>query len=406
MEQQNQTPDKPAGQTTNPKAMALNNIAITGMGLNCVTGSEPIALFGAVGTSQGFSQPDPVLEAPSLEGEGVESIMTCAMADYDEEDPNDRMLSCMIPAMMDAFDTAKLIEAPRKNILFYLVVPSQETARGECLLMDEWHSFLHEELDELGDVEIRIKGCTQSVTEHLMFVADGLQQRHWDTVIFGAVDSLVDELTCMELGKQQRIQTAETADGVIPGEAAGFIVLEQLEAVRSVDDIPISWLKGLCVEEEPNHGNPDLQRLSGLSQAMNSVLAACGITKERLSSLVLALGTEQTDMIEWHQTENVLWPYQASEQEMTALRLGEVDMVDPAPPNIPEKLDLNLTLGDIGIASVPVAIILSAARFEFNHPVCKRALVLESGETPFRGAIYVKHPTNGKQLEQLLEDAA
>ena len=402
MEQQNQT----QGQEVNPKAMALNNIAITGIGLNCVTGSEPIALFGAVGTNQGFSQPDPVLEAPSLTGEGVESVLTCPIAEYDEEDPHDRMLTCMIPALFDAIETAKLLENPRKNILFYLVVPSQDTARGDCLVMDEWHSFLHDELEEFGDVEIRVKACTQSVTEHLMFAAEGLQEHHWDTVIFGAVDSLVDELTCMELGKQQRIQTLETSDGVVPGEAAGFIVMEHCESVRNADELPIAWLKGLAVQEEPNHGNPDLQRLSGLSQAMNSVLSACAISKERVGSLVLALGTEQTDMIEWHQTENMLWPHQASEQEITSLRLGEVDMVDPAPPLMPEKLDLNLTLGDIGIASVPVAIILATARFEFSYPISKRAMVLESGETPFRGAIYVKHPTNGKQIEQLMEDAA
>jgi 3-oxoacyl-[acyl-carrier-protein] synthase-1 len=393
-------------QETSSKAMALNNIAITGMGLNCVTGSEPIALFGAVGTNLGFSQPDLVLEAPSATGDGVESIVTCSIVDYDEEDPNDRMLTCMLPALADAIDTARLFEVPRKNILFYLVVPSQETARGECLLMDEWYSLLHHELEELGDIEIRIKSCTQSVTEHLMFVADGLQQRHWDTVIFGAVDSMVDQLTCMELGKQLRIQTTETADGVIPGEAAGFIVMEHREALRGIDDLPYAWLKGMSVQEEPNHGNPDLQCLTGLSQAMNAVLTACGISKERLGSLILALGTEQTDMIEWHQTENMLWPYQASEQETTALRLGEVDMIDPAPPAMPEKLELNLTLGDIGIASVPVSIILAAARFEFPHPVSKRALILESGETPFRGVIYVKHPTNGQQIEQLVEDAA
>ncbi len=402
MEKQNQT----QGQTESPKAMALSNIAITGMGLNCVTGPEPIALFGAVGTNLGFSQPDPVLEAPSLTGEGVENVLTCPIAGYAEDDPHDRILTCMIPALFDAIETAKMIENPRKNILLYLVLPSQETARGGCLMMDEWHSFLHDELEEIGDVEIRIKNCTQSVTEHLMFVAEGLRERHWDTVIFGAADSLVDELTCMELGKQQRIQTAETSDGVIPGEAAGFIVLEHCEAVRHVDDLPLAWLKGLSVQEEPNHGNPDLQRLSGLSQAMNSVLSACAITKERIGSLVLVLGTEQTDMVEWQQTENMLWPYQASEQETTSLRLGEADMIDPAPPLMPEKLDLNLTLGDIGIASVPVAIILAAARFEFSYPISKRAMILESGETPFRGVIYVKHPTNGKQIEQLLNDAA
>ncbi len=396
-----------AKNTNNPsKALALDNIAITGMGLNCVTGNEPIALFGAVGTHLGYTQPDPVLEAPALDGDGVESVMTCAMIDIDDEGPHDRFMSCMIPAMVDAIDTAKLFEHPRENVLFYLVLPSSDTPRGECLQMDEMHTFLQNELAELGDVELRIKASNECVTEHLLFVSEALQDDQWETVIFGAVDSLLDELTCMQLGKELRIQTTETADGVIPGEAAGFLVLEKLDRIRNVGELPIAWLKGMSVQPEPNSGEGDLKRLNGLSQAVRSVLSTCGIVKEKINSLVLPLGTEQADMIEWHQIETTLWPNKASEAEMTALQLGEVDMIDPLPPAIPEKLNVSLSLGDIGIASLPVGIILAAARFEFNYPICKRILVLESGETLYRGAVYVKHPTNGKQISRRLEDAA
>jgi len=388
------------------KVLALDNIAITGMGLNCVTGSEPIALFGAVGTHLGYTQPDPVLEAPALDGDGVESVMTCSMIDIDDEDPHDRFMSCMIPAMIDAIDTAKLFEHPRENVLFYLVLPSSDTPRGDCLQMDELHDFLQKELYELGDVELRIKTSSECVTEHLIFVTEALQDDQWDAVIFGAVDSLVDELTCMQLGKEFRIQTTETADGVIPGEAAGFLVLEKLDRIRNVEELPIAWLKGMSVQAEPNAGQGDLKRLSGLSKAVSSVLSTCGLKKEKINSLVLPLGTEQADMIEWHQTESALWPYKASEAEMMALQLGEVDMIDPVSPIIPEKLNMSLSLGDIGIASLPVGLILAAARFEFDYPICKRILVLESGDTPHRGAVYVKHPTNGKQISRLMEDAA
>ena len=82
-------------------SIVLNNIAITGIGLNCIAGSSPIALFGAVGTHMGFAQPDPVLEAPALSGDGVESIMTCAIPAIDDEDPNDRLFSCLYPALVD-----------------------------------------------------------------------------------------------------------------------------------------------------------------------------------------------------------------------------------------------------------------------------------------------------------------
>lgn len=388
-----------------PAAMAVDNIAIVGVGLNCVAGNTPIALFGAVGAHLGFTRPDPVLEAPALTGEGVESIMTCAMDELDDEDPNDRMLSCMLPALSDAIESADMYAQVRDNILFYLVVPGAELARGECLVLEDWHTILSDALVEIGNVEIRIKPTSQSVSEHLMFVAEGLKEGLWDSVIFGAVDSLVDELTCMELGKQFRIQTVDTNDGVIPGEAAGFIVLECKDKIRRIADLPFAWLKGISVEEEPNATMADQTRLTGLSQAIKSVLRICDIDKEKIGALTLAMGTEQHAMLEWYQTETSLWPNQASEQERLALQLGEVDSIDPEPPAIPEILNLNLSLGDIGIASIPVAIILACARFEFKYPVCKRHFIVEAGDLPFRGVIYLKHPTNGRDVD-LHEQAA
>jgi len=398
--------EQPNKNDTPARALALDNIAITGIGLNCVTGTKPIALFGAVGTHLGYTRPDPVLEVPALNGEGVEKVMSCPIVDINDEDPQDRFMSCLIPALTDVIDRVKLSKRPRKSILFYLVLPSADTPRGGCLLMDEWHDFIQNELNQLGEVEIRIKTSHECVTEHLMLVSEGLQAGDWDTVLFGAVDSLVDELTCLQLGKEFRIQTTETSDGVIPGEAAGFLVLEKLERIRHVEDLPMAWLKGLSVQPEPNVGQGDRKRLNGLSQAVDSVLSICGLKKEKINSLVLPLGTEQTDMIEWHQTETTLWPNMASEADRVALQLGEVDRIDPLPPNIPEKLNMSLSLGDIGIASVPVGIILAAARFEFNYLINKRIVVLESGETPFRSAVYVKHPTNGKQISDIKADVA
>lgn len=389
-----------------PRALCLDNIAITGMGLNTAAGSEPVALFGAVAANLGYIKPDPVLEAPATHGEGVENIMTCAIEHLEEEDPHARMLACLIPALFNAIEDADMLDKPRQKPLLYLVVPGQDTARGECLYLEDLYATLQSELVELGEIEIRIKEAAQGATEHLMFVAQALQQGQWGCVMFAAVDSLLDELTCMELGKDLRIQTEQTSDGVVPGEAAACIVLEQLNSVSDLDDLPYGWLKGLAIQDEPNHGNADLTRLEGLGLAMRSVFTACGISKERISSLVLAMGTEQTDMIEWHQTENALWPHQASEQETTALRLGEVEQVDPLPPSLPEKLYLNQSLGDMGVASVAVSIILAMARMEFVHPVCKRNLILESGHSPHRGVIYVKHPTGGKSKQQLLDEVA
>ena len=380
------------------KALALKDIAITGLGINCITGTEPIALFGAVATNMGFTRPDPVLEAPSLTGEGYEQVMTCAMVDNTEEDPSDRMLNCLYPALFDAIDSAELETRVRNNVLFYLVVPSPETLRGDCLQLDEWSRELSRTLAEVGDVEIRIKGCQASVTEHLMFVAQGLQESHWDTVIFAAVDSLVDVLTCQALGKQGRIQTLETPDGVIPGEAAAVVVLECSE------DTPIAafaHLSSLAVYDEPHTGEADRHRTTGISQALIASLQQAQTELSQIDNLVLSLGTEQSGMLEWYQTEARLWPYVVDEQDRLAQQLGEVDRIEPQAPAIPEKLNINVSLGEIGIASLPVAIVLAIARFNFSFPTVSNTLVVETGDMPYRSVVLLSAAKPGALAQRL-----
>lgn len=384
--------DKSQEESGTEKSLGFKDIVITGMGLNCVTGTEPIALFGAVATNMGFSRPDPVLEAPSLTGNGVEQVMTCAMEDYDEADPNDRMLRSLRPALIAAIDSAQLDIQLRNNVLFYLVVPSSETIRGKCLQLDDWSRVLRQVLAEVGEVEIRIKGSHASVTEHLMFATQGLQEGHWDTVIFAAVDSLVDMLTCHDLGKQRRIQTRETAEGVIPGEAAGVLVLER------VADTPLSacaYLSSLAVHDEPHTGGADRHRMTGICQALIASLQQAQTDLNQIDNLVLALGTEQSGMLEWYQTEVCMWPYRVSEEERLAQQLGDVDRIEPQTPAIPEKLNINATVGEIGIASLLVALILAIARFSFRFPPVHTTLVVETGETPYRSVVLLSAPNAG-----------
>ena len=124
--------------------------------------------------------------------------------------------------------------------------------------------------------------------------------------------------------------------------------------------------------------------MTGINQAMIASLQQAQIDLSQVDNLVLALGTEQSGMLEWYQTETRLWPCVVDEQDRLAQQLGEVDRIEPQAPAIPEKLNINVSLGDIGIASLPVAMVLAIARFKFSFPTVTKTLVVETGDTPYR----------------------
>ena len=73
--------------------MAQSDIAIIGVGLNCITGTQPIDLFAAVGTHLGHTRPNFSIKAVANSKERVEHILTCALTDFDEEDMHLRFMS-------------------------------------------------------------------------------------------------------------------------------------------------------------------------------------------------------------------------------------------------------------------------------------------------------------------------
>lgn len=176
-------------------------------------------------------------------------------------------------------------------------------------------------------------------------------------VIVGGVDSAVDLMLLNQWHRERRLLTSMTMQGFIPGEGAGFVLLSQGEGVAG--DVLIGAV-GTGVE--PGHTYSDeVCRGEGLMQAMTMATQAlttpvrticCGLTGENVATKEWGITVTKT---------NTFAP--------------DFTLMHPAE-----------NYGDLGAASIPVLIAISATgmmKQKIKGPVA----VWASSDMALRGAI-------------------
>jgi 3-oxoacyl-[acyl-carrier-protein] synthase I len=137
--------------------------------------------------------------------------------------------------------------------------------------------------------------------------------------IVGAVDSYLDEATLGWLADINRLKTDRTVNGIIPGEGAAFVVLEDGKAAAARGASPLARLDGVATTMESHGIYSDTPcRGEGLTSSLQSTLAAlsdggvdtavvvCDLNGERYRalewglSLGRALGTVRRSPAVWH----------------------------------------------------------------------------------------------------------
>jgi len=389
------------------------NIKITGIGLSCVSGNTPVAMFGAVATNMSFSSPDPDIQVPSVNDEDVfENVMSCPMKILTGcEDPNQRMLANMTIALSQALESLNYYgmmeletddefiddeEINEQKYIIYIVLPDLSDGRGENVDLDQWRELLLGEDSPLEDyidvskIKIKFGDYTLGVTHQLSRICEHLHENTSQTIIFGGVDSLLDNYTNFQLSKKQRVQTEQTQGGIVTGEGAAFLVLESAPENTNKDEIyALGYIKSISQQEEPNAGKRAIVKYTGQAKAIKEVISQSNLALDNIDTMVVSPGLERQSLLEYHQLLCDLYPNKLSEQQRVAFQHGEIDRPTLKPRKYPEKLDLSFTFGFVGAASIPMSIALACARFDFNHPKIKNCMVCESNEFTHRGAVLV-----------------
>ena len=370
----------------NPNSYQPDNIEIAATGVYCFTGDEPFMLFGAVASNMCFSRPDPILEAPALNGDGFDPIVKCEIDDFVDAEPDERMRNCVLHAIDSVLHNYDVNIDTIEKILLHIVVPTQGEARNQQLMLDEWQEMIIMSNYFHDNVVIRFSLSGESTARQLITVSEEIDNGTWDLVLFGAVDSLVDEITCQRLARDYRVQTTKAADGVVPGEAAAFVLLRKTSE-KNASGIHI---KSIAALDELDAIDADMTHKQTLGNTIALAAKNATIAVDDIETLIVPHGTETTSMMEWNQTLHRIWPNMLSEEKRLAMQLGEIDSPELSSRSYPEELNPIFSYGDMGVANVLVSLVLSVARFNYHMPAITKCMICDMGNSAGRGAIYIE----------------
>ncbi len=243
------------------------------------------------------------------------------------------------------------------KVLIHTVIPTKTNPRCNLFSKKLLQNLITNIDAKYAAMQFDFSHYNQGVCRCLQSLCAKLQNNEYDAIIFGGIDSLINPKTIIDLGEQRRLLTTFCNFGLAPGEAAVFILLQKTSNNK------LARIKNISYAEEPNSGHADTKKLTGLSTAIQNVLT----TPEKIHNIILSLGAEPNDPLEWNQVTQTIWPSHSY--------------------TIPNEITTYQTLGEIGAATIPLNLALATA-------LSGNTLICEANEYPIRGAILIK--TNGE----------
>lgn len=355
------------------KVTAEAPLTIGGLGVCCLPGNAPFALLGAVATHISGAAADERFTLPIPGSDQEAAILTAPVAGLEEfEDPHRRMGALAQTAMAQAL-AALPEDFAWDDLLVLTLVPEEHVPRG---FYPGALAQLRQDLvavgDDLSRAAFRFVSHVEGAVAHLQAACAELRMGRWRALLFGGVDSLVDLVSCTLLARQGHLATAENSDGLVPGEGAAYLLIQQKTVAA-----PLAQLAGMGSAAEPHAGDAADKIMTGLAVAIESTLATRNLAPSAMKCVVAPHDGSLSGALEWHQTVECLFPRRA------------------ALPRDFEELLPSRSLGELGAAALPLSLALGCARFEFTNPSVTHVMVCETGECSQRGAVLLVPMGNG-----------
>ena len=386
---------KPAAAAPRRKAAPkASPVVITGLGLACHAGDETYALISSVlGQMSGVQISEEHKVKSNASGANVQTRMAPVEDIYDIR-AYVRMHLLSAAALAKIEDQLSGNVDTDKLLIICVVNPDLITHNGKVDSIP-LQKYLIEEVQGLESATFRIlANNTSSSLNTLRACIAELNEGKWQAVIFGGADSLISIDACLKLNKEERLNTIEKTEGVVPGEAAAFFLLQNKDEADKHAMPILAYLRGVGVAAEPNARNADLEATEGLSNAIGQALTQAGIEASNIQGVVHNLGAETIQSLEWYQTTQAIWPRKVSEQQRIAVQNGEIEQAEIPDDPIPQTLLPYMTMGEVGAASLPMQLATALAWMEYDawqarmgFPVRENILICDTPDAPERGAL-------------------
>jgi 3-oxoacyl-[acyl-carrier-protein] synthase-1 len=198
-----------------------------------------------------------------------------------------RLAEIAVPAAAEAWAQARLADRAPRALGIYLGQDEADDGRAviEALTRHFRTSFTVERVDSLG----RAAGLAA-----LHRAARHIREGRVDVALVGGVDSWVRADAIERLVESGKLRDDDHPQGIIPGEAAAFAVLEGAppSGVR-----PLAWLTGSGVAQEPSANTEDASEGVGITQALRKAISESGA--QEFPRVVCDLNGDRYRAMEW-----------------------------------------------------------------------------------------------------------
>lgn len=370
-------------------------VAITGMGFSCHAGEKSRSLISAIlGQISGYELSKTY--AIRLK-DGSDDMPRVSPIDALAHQPApQRIISMCATALGNAAATLPASIKPESVLIVIMVDPKHLCMAGNAV-QQRVQSEMTNSVPRLEAANFRILTSeASSGTSALGTAIAELNSAQWQAVIFGGTDSLVSTETCLELSDENRLNTVKENEGIVPGEAAAFIVLQSTDNAVKNTSPALGYLRGMGVTAELNARDADIENTEGLSSAINLALTQASLKATDIQGVVHNLGAETVQSFEWYKTTQQIWPIKISEQQRLAIQMREIEQPDIPDDPIPKSLLTYLNMGEIGTATLPMQVAITLAWIEYDahqarwgFPLRNNLLVCDTPEAPERGALII-----------------
>ncbi|VAW74078.1 hypothetical protein MNBD_GAMMA12-2742 [hydrothermal vent metagenome] len=368
------------------------NAVIIGHALKTSVGDQSFLTYGALIGNMGKSLPSSVYEQKEKTGAYKPVLVNQidAMSDYVE---TDRIYSLLEESLNEMI--AKYIDLMSgKRILICVLTPSTASLRGEFCDVDDWSEKLKEKNEFIAKCSLKLFPSNEA---NALTTLDRMKQvladEKVDYIIYGGVDSLLDQGTSMELALQRKLQTVESPDGIVLGEAAGFILLKNADKLDENEQILASMTT--CAVRADLKGETS----QDLLQCINSVLQSESLTIDGVSSIYHTLGESYSSRLEWHRLAQQLWASEITEQQRIEIMLDESESSKFEKIRKTKEFPFYLTFGNIGAADIFIKVINACEAFQYAQAFSphldndeENVVVCDTSLNDSRGALLLTKP--------------